>query len=70
MLPTAALLLKLGKHLAFLATLFILGRASGRVDVDPFWIFGAATLASALHLASRALRMRSVRQLQSGSAKQ
>lgn len=68
MLPTAAFLLRLSKHLAFLTSFFILGRASGRVDVDPLWIFGAAALASVLHLASRAFRMRSVRQMQSGSA--
>jgi hypothetical protein len=68
MLPTAALLLKLSKHLALLTILSILGRTSGRVDVDPLWIFGAAALATALHLASRALRMRSVRRMQSGSA--
>ncbi|MGH7769692.1 MAG: hypothetical protein ACREQP_19770 [Candidatus Binatia bacterium] len=68
MLPTAALFLKLSKHLALLTILFILGRASGRVDIDPHWIFAAAALASTLHLASRALRMRSVRQMQSGSA--
>lgn len=68
MLPTAAFLLKLSKHLAFLTSLFILGRASGRVDVDSIWIFGAVALASALHLASRTLSMRSVRRMQSGSA--
>jgi hypothetical protein len=68
MLPIAALLLKLSKHLALLTLLFILGRASGRVDVDPIWIFSAVALASALHLASRTLRIRSVRQMQSGSA--
>jgi hypothetical protein len=68
MLPTAAFLLKLSKHLALLTSLFILGRTSGRGDVDPLWIFAAAVLASALHLASRALSMRSGRQGQCGKA--
>jgi hypothetical protein len=48
MLATAALLLKLSKHIAFLTSLLVLGRASHRVDIDPVWIFGAAALASLL----------------------
>jgi hypothetical protein len=68
MQPAAAFFLRLGKHLALLTCLLILSRASGRADLDQSWIFTAALFASVAHLASRAFRMRSVRQMQSGSA--
>jgi hypothetical protein len=63
MQPAAACLLKLSKHITLLTCLLILSRPSGRADIDQIWIFGAASLASLLHLTGRALRMRSARQI-------
>ena len=51
-------LLKLAKHLALLACLLILGRASGRAEMGQVWIFALAVIAALLHLGGRALRLR------------
>jgi len=50
---------KLAKHLALLACLLILQRASGRAEIGQLWIFGLALIASLLYLGGRALRLRS-----------
>ena len=52
-------LLKLAKHVALLACLLILGRASGRAEIGQIWIFSLALIAALLHLGGRALRLRS-----------
>jgi hypothetical protein len=55
MQPAAIFFLKLSKQLAFLTCVLILSRASARADIDQIWIFAAASLASLLNFAGRAI---------------
>jgi len=54
----SAFLIKLGKHLALLACLLILGRASGRYEVNEIPVFALTVLSALIHLAGRSLRHR------------
>ncbi len=57
----SALLAKISKHLALLACLMIVGKASGRFASGEFTVFLVIALASAAHLCGRALAPRSSR---------
>jgi hypothetical protein len=54
---TAAVLAKLAKHLALLASLTILGEASGRIAVSELAIFIIIVLAALSHSIGRALQL-------------
>jgi hypothetical protein len=54
----AVVLCKLAKHLALLACLVILGKAAGRLTIEPLAIFFLTVFASAAHLAGRSLSAR------------
>jgi len=54
----AVFLCKLAKHLALLACLMILGKAAGRLTIEPLAIFFLPVFASAAHLAGRSLSAR------------
>ena len=55
---SAAVLTKLAKHLALLASLAILGEAGGRIIVSQPAIFTVIVLAALFHSIGRALRLR------------
>ncbi len=59
---TAAVLAKLAKHLALLASLAILGEAGGRILVSQPAIFMLILLAALFHAIGRTLQLRSLRQ--------
>jgi hypothetical protein len=59
---TAAVLAKLAKHFALLASLAILGEAGGRIPVGQPAIFMLIVLAALFHAIGRTLRLRSLRQ--------
>lgn len=56
---SGALLNKLAKHLALLALLVILGRASGRTGISSLTIFFMVIGAAVIHRAARARQLRS-----------
>jgi len=55
---SATLMAKLSKHLAFLACLMILARASGRAEIGQFAIFILVAFAALAQGAERTLRRR------------
>jgi hypothetical protein len=59
---TAAVLAKLAKHLALLASLAILGEAEGRILVSQPAIFMLVLLATLFHAIARTLRLRILRE--------
>ena len=59
---TAAVLAKLAKHLALLASLTILGEATGRIAVSQLAIFILIVLAAFSHTLGRTLRLHLRRQ--------
>lgn len=50
-------LTKISKHLALLACFLIAGHASGRYEVDQFWLFALACTSALIHLAGRRLSL-------------
>jgi hypothetical protein len=55
---TAAVLIKLAKHLALLASFAILGEATGRIAASQLAIFVLVVLAALFHTIGRTLQLR------------
>lgn len=50
-------LTKISKHLALLACVLIISRASGRYEVEQFWLFAVACTSALIHLTGRRLSL-------------